>query len=543
MSGPRVGYADTGTAELSKQMEQAGDGYRSRLEASNPASNRFMRRRQGEGMAAAARYNEFDLWRVREIARHMVDNDALPGAMTRRLADNVVQHTGFIPKPDTGDEALNEELLGRFNDWARDPSQVDHAGRWTWPQLQWHVFRQSVSDGEMIVLPLRSGRLQVLEADHLVSPGGVLRTTAGTGDPRDFISGGYRFVNGRPTTAYLIDTPANGPWVPSRSIQQPKEVSVTDAQGFRQVLHCYLPHRVAQWRGYSAFHPVMVESGMLDDLDFATLLKAQVSASIAGIVKSPHGRDSALGGSSSTATGPGGGVQQLERIQFGMLMRLLDDEELTSFSAPIPYDGHMKHAVHLLRKIGSGAMDLPYEMILLDGSITNFSGWKGSSDESRRAFRRTQTHFASSLHTHVWPWRVRRMLPTLGEAARRLALTGRLYRHKWVPPTWESIQRLQDAQADAVLMGENLASPRETAAARGRDYADIIRETVEDNGAAIAAAIAEAEKINANHPDAKVDWREIIRWAQPGGVTFSGQLGGDDDSTQPQPTPATERAA
>jgi len=514
------------TATDPRQMARQRDEYASQLDAADQ-NNRFVRRRDGLGQSALHRYNELSLFRVRETYRHMADNDSLPGSMTRRLADHVVQSTGFTPKPNTGDPAIDNWLLDRFARWASDPDQVDYYGRWDFPQMQWHLFRQTVGDGETLCLPLDDGRLQPLEIDHLVTP---LRGDRGRDLRRNIPEGvslGFRFEGGRPVSAFLAGNPVTGPWAPASDVE---EVRIFDERGFRQVLHLFSAPRMVMWRAYSDFTPVMVDAGMLDDVDFATLVKAQNSSNVCGVVRSPF-PNRPLGSRQREVFNEDNDIELEEEIRTGTLIRIHEDENLEDFTASVVSNEQMAFSLRLLRKISAGALDMPYEMALLDGSITNFSGWKGGMDVAKKAFRRRQRALVSQFHCHVWQWRVRQEIPGLlneflnDASVRKRIRTGEIFRHNWVTPTWESVQRLQDAAADEKILANNLDSPRQLAAARtGRPYEEIVRETVEDNGRMIEAAIVEARRLRARHEGENVDWREVVRWNQPAGLTFSGSL-------------------
>ena len=502
-----------------ESLSRQNDAYRSELEAARP-NNRFMRRRQGLGASGGARYTEHAVRRVRDVWRHMSDNDSLPGTMTRRVTDNVIQG-GFLLKPLTGEDALDEEILGRHAAWAASREAVDYYGRWTWQDMQWHMHRQELGEGEIFIFPLDNGQLQIIEADHCQSPSGG---TSMTEAPVDGIFNGIKFAGGRPVSMFF-NADSRG-----HSRANTREIAIFSASGARQIFHIYSPRRLSQWRGISSFQPVMIEAGMLDDLEFASLVKAQTSASITGIINSNADNNVHVGELTDELIRGADGSQsrKYEEIRMGALLRLFNDEEFNSFAPAVVSQDQIKHAIHILRRIGAGAFDISYEMILLDGSVTNFSGWKGSSDEVRRGFVRRQRQFASQFHTPVHHWRLRRELPTLGPVAQKLFAQGMLQRHRWEYPRWEAIQRMQDAAADQILLENNLSSPSRLVSRRGDDYDQIVNETITDNEKMISEGITAAERLNKNHPDAKVDWREVVRWGQPRGLNFSGQLFNDD---------------
>jgi hypothetical protein len=69
-------------------------------------------------------------------------------------------------------------------------------------------------------------------------------------------------------------------------------------------------------------------------------------------------------------------------------------------------------------------------------------------------------------------------------------------------------------------------------AERGRDWADISTEIVEDNAMAISKAKLGAEKLNKNIKDGQpVHWRELLSLPTPDGVKvqLTGDAPGGDD--------------
>lgn len=508
-------------------MGERSDSYRAELEAANP-NNRFMRRRNGTYSNVERILTPRALWTITQTARHMVQNDALPGQMIERLADNVIQG-GFRLVMQTPDDGLNEDLGAMVEEWANDPQRCDYYGQYTLSEQCWLSFVQTAQDGEVFFLFVDDGRLQMVENDRCVGSdpylGGVKRDSDGR-----IVS--YRFSRSIPMTYFAAD-------------KDTEEHQVYDDEGFRQVAHLYCPKRRSQCHGYSWFTPIMVKAGMLDDLEFATVIKAQTAATIAGVAERTTSTAPAvaktLGYQNANASGPNG-TETTTDMRGGLIVDLPFGRKLAGFAPVVPNSEHFQHVQHTIKEIGA-ALNMPVEMVLLDSGVSNFSGTRMAMDNARMSFQRLQRTWVSSFLCPMLKWKIRQWLPRLGRAAQTMAATGDLFSHRWIAPSWRYIQPVEQATGAAIELENNIVSPREVVGRQGRDYADVVAETVEDNGAMIAAALAKAQEIKAKFPDADVNWREIARMRLPNGMVQTDALNSPqrDDANSVPAKPAPNR--
>ncbi len=140
-------------------------------------------------------------------------------------------------------------------------------------------------------------------------------------------------------------------------------------------------------------------------------------------------RDTVVG-----VTGSGTSTSEvLESVRYGQHTVLPAGYKLNGFTPSIPNAEHFEHVRATIRQIGA-AVNMPLEMVLLDASQTNFSGWRGAMDQARMSFRRLQLAQATRFNCPIHRMNVRRWAATMGPAARRALADGSAYRHKWVPP-------------------------------------------------------------------------------------------------------------
>jgi lambda family phage portal protein len=477
--------------------------------------NRFIRRRTGvnpQGTGPNYHYRTEDKYYADiEQARDMDRNDGLVGTLVDRRVDNIVQ-SGFVQHPATGDKGLDLELYNRWESFSNDPDQCDVAGELTWKEMERQACRSESIDGDIVVLGTEDGSFQLVEAHSIKTKSRKENTFLGITTDRY----GKRIQ-------YHILEELNEFGLKGES----RPVDVRDSEGLRQVFHVYNPKRVRQNRGVTQLAPVFAYSGMLEDINFAKLVQQQVVSCFAIFRKMAAGSpslpsvDGMFGDASTQPTGSG--VRQLEGIQPGMMIDGVPGEELQGFSPSVPNAEYFDQVKLILQIIGVN-FGLPLCLVLMDGSETNFSGWRGAVDEARKGFVADQLNLVRRLHSPAWRWWVSRLLenePAMQKASKRPGVD--IFGHVWNLPTWSYIEPVADAEGDATQLRNALTSPRRMHAARGKDWETIAEEIIDDNVYAIERANKAAAKINATNPLAPVTWRDLIPLAMPAGTTMAMQ--------------------
>src|SRR5690606_1416277 len=154
------------------------------------------------------------------------------------------------------------------------------------------------------------------------------------------------------------------------------------------------------------------------------------------------------------------GVRQIEGVSPGMEVTGAPGEELQGFSPNVPNSEYFQQVKLILQIIGVN-FGLPLCLVLMDGSETNFSGWRGAVDEARKGFIADQQNLMRRLRRPVYRWKVTHWIED-DPALRRLARRGKvdLFAHNWNLPTWSYIEPVADAEGDAVQLRNTLTSPR-----------------------------------------------------------------------------------
>jgi len=458
--------------------------------------------------------NEAQYYKSIERARHYERNDSIVGQGLRRLVANVVQD-GFSSDCSTGDDGIDTLFKDLLKEWGDDPDQCDSEGEKTFAQQEQLGLLSTLRDGDILALPRPDGALQWVENHRLRTPHGTMRDT---------VHGVEMGASGK-RARYCITDEDLSLLQAARPGTTFTKVEARDAKGNRNAFHLYLPTRFSQRRGVTVLAPCTDMVGMHDDLQFTTLVKAQMAALIA-ILRS-RGPDWEPGGDvqygeRTEETAPGGYVRQIEGIEAGLEIASDKGETIQAFSSNIPSSEFFQHASMILTFIGIN-LDLPLCVLLLDPTKTNFSGWRGAIDQARMRFKQLQSWYIGAFHNPTTQWKVRQWINE--DAALRATFERRKslkpFGFRWHPPGFPYVDPTADIACDVMQSRTATNSMRRIQANRGRDWDDVSTEICEDNGDAIEKALNRAELINARSAGAGITWREVLNLPTPEGVQIA----------------------
>ena len=528
----------TATPRKRKTIATEFDSIRADYDMSR--ESRFIRRRTGlapRGGGADFHYRTEEFYyRDIEKARDMDRNDAIVGQTIDRAVANIVQD-GFSLDVRTGDQSLDLELWNRWQAWTSSPDECDMAGEFTWQDIERHVMRSMLLDGDMVALGTAGGQLQLIEAHSIQTI---------TPQPNTFLGVTRDDYGRRNQYWYSADKRDGGVLaVVGNQKETAVPIQVRDEDGNRVLFHIYNPRRVNQTRGVTALAPIFSVAGMFEDINFAKLVQQQVVSCFAIFRKrnpiaggGPLPSTSGYGLPETEATGAG--TRYIENIGPGMEIIGGEGEELQGFSPNVPNAEFFSHVKLMLQIIGVN-LGLPLCLVLMDGSETNFSGWRGAVDEARKGFKANQTNLQNRLHRPVYEFKVRQWIAedrALAAAARTEGIN--IFGHKWNAPTWQYIDPVKDAQGDALRIQNALTSPRRLHAEGGRDWEEVADEIVQDMSYAVQLAKQRAAVINTQYKDgAPVHWRELISLPMPAGLQMTMQdpnAAGSGDAAAIEPT-------
>lgn len=504
-------------------------------------NTRWRRRRVGVApMGSTADYHirsEADYLRMIELARVMDNNDTIIAPVVNRAVDNTIQ-TGFTLDVNTGDTGADADLAAMWREYAEDADQCDIAGEHAFADQEWLTFRQMLVDGDHLVIPTTDGAVQMFEAHRVRSPSNAKKKRANG----EALVHGVLIDKHRKRKEYWVTRDNIDPTRALGRVSDIKRYQARDAEGERIAFHVYNPKRVTQTRGVTAFAPVINPLAMIEDINFAKLVQAQVVSCFAIFRKRDvayEGKKAAKAGARDTETTDTGFDEEIDRIiealHPGMRISGEPGESFEGFSPNVPNTEYFAHVKLILTLIGIN-FGLPLVMVLLDAKETNFSGWRGAVDQARLGFRRNQRAMIRRFHRPYYRWWLRWQLSNpANRALREIAEKDKvnIFRHTWNPPAWPYVDPFKDATADVIRQRNAQTSPRRIAANRlGVDWSDLADEIVTDNGLAIRKAKAAAAEINKEHPDDPVHWRELLNLPAPEGMKLVINAGAGPAPTQ-----------
>lgn len=505
----------------------------------------------GGGSADYHNRNEADYYKRIEKARAMDRNDAVIGQIIDRSVANEIQD-GFQLQINTGDKSLDDTLQAMWHDWSTNPDLCDIRGEMTFYDYEIAACRAAKLDGDCVVTGVydewdastHSGPLQFFEAHNI-----------GTNRRIEDVFLGVHLNSRRKPIKYYVACDLVDPYK-TRGVGgfggSEIEMDVRNEDGVRQLFHVYNPKRVTLTRGVTALAPVFQLAGMFEDTNFAKLLQQQIVSCFAIFHEMPQaipGEGGSLPsnqgyGYSSTET-TRFGTRKMEGIMPGMEIWGKPGAKMHGFSPAVPNPEYFTHVKLILQLIGVN-LGLPLCLVLMDGSETNFSGWRGAVDEARKGFRRNQQNMIKRFHTPAYLWKLHHFMADDPAIQRAIDSNSNInvYEHRWQPQAWAYIEPEKDARGDAIQIDSKLTSRRRVAWNRGGEFQEIAIELVGDNAFGVIEAKKRAAEINAEFPDDNepVSWRELWTPTLSSGTSMTLESGGTDALALQQLALASERA-
>ncbi|MBL4700448.1 MAG: phage portal protein, partial [Phycisphaeraceae bacterium] len=443
--------------------------------------------------------------------------------------DNVVQ-SGFALDPRTGDIGLNTEIQHRFKLFADNPDECHMAGEEDLTGIISLGTRSMIVAGDSINLLTRSGAIDTPESYRFRTPKTKRNVHLGV-----LVDGHGKHLE---YWAAKSDGGVNGR---IEKVGDIKVYKTRDANGNRQVTHLYDPRRFHQRRGITAFAPIADAIGMHDDIQLATLVHQQTVSAFALIEEStgsiiqggkPNAKANAIGAVSESQN-TDGSTKILEGISPGMHIKVAPGKKLTMSSPQVPAGNFFPHTLLILQFIAIN-LSMPLQILLLDPTKTNFSGWRGAMDQARMSWKRIQRRIIGRMYKPIYEWKVRQFMaddPAMFRAMRSNSKINPMS-HAWHPPAWSYIEPLKDVSSQILEAGNPTTSLRRVATANGRQFQEVVTERCEDVKFAVELAMDTADKINAANPEQPpISWREV--WNPPSNKDIQITLSdaGDDNVT------------
>jgi lambda family phage portal protein len=388
---------------------------------------------------------------LRNRARYELRNNSYAAGIASTWSNDLV---GTGPRlqldlgPDVSPEAVRS-VENAVSDWA---DTIDLAKKLRISKTA------KISDGEVFGLKTSNRRLRgvqldlkLVEADQVMSPAGFYSTEHDVDGVRFDADGNVtdywisRRHPGSLSQAFLLD----GDWIDSN-----------------YVCHWYHATRPGQHRGVPEIAPALELFALLRRYTLAVVTAAETAASFAAILK-------------TTMPADGSGAASLETLETmpivrGMAIAAPDGWEPVQMRAEHPTSSHDAFVRRLINEIAA-ALGMPYIVASLDSSSANYSSMRGDYLVYRKRIAVERSDMERTfLDPLLYSW--------LDEAVAVPGLIPRglppfaAWNWTWVWDGFEHVDPLKEADADAAMVGGNMASLAEVCAKRGRDWRVVLRQ-------------------------------------------------------------------
>jgi lambda family phage portal protein len=397
---------------------------------------------------------------LRERMRDLVRNNPMAANAVQVLVNNIVG-TGIRPRAATGDPDLNARVDELWRRWAK---RCDRHGHTDFHGLLQLAVREMIEGGDCFALARvtrarRPGlvplQIELREADHLDTarmdnrPSGV-RIDQGIEYDR----------NGRRSAYWLFPDHPGGTTTTFgqrfESVRIPAE----------RVVHLFERQRV-QSRGVPWGTPAMRHIRDLDDWQHAELVRKKTEACLVGVV---FGAEEAEQGVAPAVEDSEG--HRIEQFEPGLIAYARNGKDI-KFNQPSSTGGigeWLRGQQHLI----AAGFRVPYALMTGDMSQANFSSTRAGLNEFRRMIEQVQWQTVIPMFCEpIWDWFVA-YAQDAGLLPREVEI-----RAEWGPTRFESVNPLQDAQADLLEVRAGFSTIPEQIARRGHDADEVLREASE----------------------------------------------------------------
>ena len=392
---------------------------------------------------------------LRARMRDLVRNNAIAAQAVQVLANNIVG-SGIIPRANTGDAGLDKTVDQLWQRWA---AGCDAHGHTTFQGLLSLAVREMVEGGDVFALKrtLRRGssgqvplKIELREADHLdESRINQLRDGSGIRQGIEYDKTGNR-------VAYWMYPHHPGNTLVSSQLN-PVRVRAD------MVAHLFERQRV-QNRGVPWGTPAMRAIRDVDDWQNAELVRKKTEACLVGIVFGSEEDQMSIAPTVQDADG-----NRVEQFEPGLIAYARGGKDI-KFNQPASTAGVYEwHRVQL--HIIAAGFRIPYALMTGDLSQTNFASSRVGLNEFRRMVAQVQHQTVIPMFcAPIWRWFIE-----MAQVAGLLPADAHIPA-QWTPPRFESVNPLQDAQADMLEVRAGFSSLPHQIARRGLDPETLIAD-------------------------------------------------------------------
>lgn len=408
---------------------------------------------------------QHDLRALRARSRDLVRNNAYARRFLQLLGANVVGPHGIRLQARTRSAdgrpfvTVNTEIERAWVEWGQ-VGTCTADGRLSWVGVQRLLATTLGQDGEFLVRLVRgypnehAFALQIIDVDLLDES---LNVPAGPG--QNEIRMGVEVNAWTRPVAYHV-------W--PRHPAEHGRAADRERIPASDMIHGFIPFRVGQARGIPWFHPVLLDTKMLDGYQEAELIASRMAAAKPGFFKMSEDAGPYQGPATE------GTAQIPEEMEPGMLKQLPPGWEFQGWDPQHPVDAYDAFTKAILRSIASG-LGVSYHSLANDLSGVNYSSARVGELADRDEWRALQVWTIEHVHARVYLEWLKMALLT--GAVRLTSQDARTYaRVAWRPRGWAWVDPRNELDASEKELTLGLNSRTRQAAEQGRDFEEICEE-------------------------------------------------------------------
>lgn len=332
---------------------------------------------------------------LRRDARALDRNNPLARALIQRLIDSVVGR-GFNMQSQADDPEWQKLAEAKWKTWWEE--EVDVQGLALGNQFDRVILRSIAVDGDVGILRLENGQLQLVESDRI-------RTPADRRDDRNYVDGVELDKIGRPAAFHVAETAGGASFMLgfSKSTRIPAE--------YFDFLTNPIHQRTNQTRGEPVLAATMTLLEQLDDLIDSRVVSRRLQSYIALAIETedPAGVqqsmiDQAQAAAPGIADGYNTGEAQPQKWEPGGVIHLKKGEKISPIAPEAAKDSLDAETAGVLRFICSD-IGLPIVLSMFNSSDTTYHGFKAEIMTAWRGFIRWIEMLAREKR-RLYRWRV-----------------------------------------------------------------------------------------------------------------------------------------
>lgn len=407
--------------------------------------------------------NYTDLQLLRARSQELNRDDPIGAGVTQTFADNVIG-TGISPQARTGDPKKDSALEAVWR--TRRPSLYLGAGVGE-SEGQRLVFRKLLEDGGILIkkakrTPDEPVWFELVEACRVDIP--VYLQGAIYQNGRVVYRGVEKDEYGIPVAYHVrVSYPVEAVNVPTQF--KTVRVPVEDA------IYPKLLLRPGATHGTPMFHPILQDFRDLDLLLLASLKRVQIAACLSIFIKSPQQAATLF-----DVTAEQYGYKLDQALEPGMIFKLYPEESIDTVSPNFPTPELVPFIITFARRIGS-ALGVSWQVVLKDFSTSNYSAARTDLLEARQRYGVFQHYMIENVLS--WQWRtVMEDARLLGDPRMRGIAPEDVEAVQWIVPGWRWVDPQKEAAATQITLAIGLTTLRDEAAALGKDWQDLVRQTL-----------------------------------------------------------------